>query len=105
MIDHVMRFNLPAATGKMAELARIAGIPGAAAMDEARAAQAFVDWLAALKRELGIPATLGALKAKRPVTKDDIPALIDVAIDDTCHRTNPRPCTRADFERLFAAAL
>jgi hypothetical protein len=29
MIDHVMRFNLPAATAKMAELARVAGVPGA----------------------------------------------------------------------------
>ena len=27
MIDHVMRFNLPAATAKMAELARVAGVP------------------------------------------------------------------------------
>ncbi len=30
MIDHVMRFNLPAATAKMAELARVAGVAGAA---------------------------------------------------------------------------
>ena len=105
MIDHVMRFNLPAATAKMAELARVADVSGAAAMDEAHAAQAFVDWLTGLKRELGIPATLGAMKSKRPVTRDDIPALVAVAIDDTCHRTNPRPCARADFERLFAAAI
>jgi hypothetical protein len=31
--------------------------------------------------------------------------LVDVAMADTCHRTNPRPCTRADFERMFADAL
>jgi alcohol dehydrogenase class IV len=105
MIDHVMRFNLPAATAKMAELARVAGVPGAATIAEAQAAQAFIEWLAALKREIGIPATVGELPSKRPVTKGDIPALVDVAIDDTCHRTNPRPCTRADFERLFTAVL
>ncbi len=105
MIDHVMRFNLPAATAKMAELARVAGVPGAGALDEGRAGHAFVDWLAALKRDVGIPATLGAMTQKRPVTRDDIPALVAVAVDDTCHRTNPRPCTRADFERLFAAAI
>ena len=28
MIDHVMRFNLPAATAKLAELARVARVPG-----------------------------------------------------------------------------
>jgi alcohol dehydrogenase class IV len=105
MIDHVMRFNLPAATGKMAELARVAGVAGAAAMPEAGAAAAFVDWLTRLKADLGIPGTLSALRSARPVTRADIPALVDVAVNDICHRTNPRPCARADFERLFADAL
>ncbi len=105
MIDHVMRFNLPAATAKMAELARVAGVPGAAAMAEQDAAKAFIGWLAKMKADLGIPATLAAMSAKRPVTRADIPALVDVAINDTCHKTNPRPCTRADFERMFADAI
>jgi alcohol dehydrogenase class IV len=102
MIDHVMRFNLPAATAKMAELAHVVGVakhtPDASAV-------AFIDWLTTLKRELSIPATLGAYAAKRPVTRADIPALVNVAIDDTCHQTNPRPCTRADFERIFGEAM
>ncbi|HEV2978718.1 MAG TPA: iron-containing alcohol dehydrogenase [Casimicrobiaceae bacterium] len=102
MIDHVMRFNEPAATAKMAELAHVVGVGRPAA--EA-AAQAFVDWLTALKRDLDIPATLGAYGAARPVTRADIPALVEVAINDTCHQTNPRPCTREDFERIFAAAI
>src|SRR5262249_47337158 len=102
MIDHVMRFNLPAATGKMAELAHVVGAPERSAESSA---QSFIDWLTALKRELAIPATLSAYAAKRPVTHADIPALVEVAIDDTCHQTNPRPCTRADFERIFAEAI
>ena len=105
MIDHVMRFNLPAATEKMAELARVAGVRGAAAMSAEVAAVAFVDWLGRMKADLGIPAKLGAFAAKRPVTTADIPALVEVAIHDTCHLTNPRKCTREDFERLFAAAI
>ena len=55
--------------------------------------------------DLGIPATLGAYPSKRPVTQADIPALVEIAINDTCHRTNPRACTREDFARLFAAAI
>jgi alcohol dehydrogenase class IV len=102
MIDHVMRFNLPAAKAKMAELAHVAGVAKHA--DDA-SAQAFIDWLVALKRELAIPQTLSAFAARRPVTRADIPALVDVAIADTCHQTNPRPCTRADFERIFAEAM
>jgi alcohol dehydrogenase class IV len=58
-----------------------------------------------MKKSLGIPAKLSDLKTQRAVTRGDIPALVDVAINDTCHRTNPRPCAREDFERLFAAAI
>ena len=105
MIDHVMRFNLPSATAKMAELARVAGVPGAGSMSESDAASAFIAWLGVTKKALGIPAKLSGLNAARAVTSGDIPALVDVAIHDTCHRTNPRPCAREDFERLFAAAI
>ena len=105
MIDHVMRFNLPAATAKLAELARVAGVPGAAAMSPEVGAVAFVDWLGRMKADLGIPATLGVYASARPVTKADIPALVEVAIKDTCHLTNPRKCTREDFAQLFAAAI
>jgi len=58
-----------------------------------------------MKTGLGIPATLGALKSARPVTSADIPALVEVAIRDTCHLTNPRKCTREDFAQIFAAAI
>jgi alcohol dehydrogenase class IV len=105
LIDHVMRFNLPAATARMAELARVAGVPGAGGMSETAAAQAFVDWLAKLKSQIGIPPTIGAAKAPRAVSRADVPALVDVAVKDICHQTNPRPCTAEDFERIFTAAL
>jgi alcohol dehydrogenase class IV len=39
------------------------------------------------------------------VTRGDIDRLVEVALADTCHRTNPRPCTAADFRDLFAAAM
>jgi alcohol dehydrogenase class IV len=90
------------ATAKMAELAHVVGVDRPT--PEA-AAQAFIDWLTALKSDLAIPATLGAYVAARPVTRADIPALVEVAINDTCHQNNPRACTREDFERLFAAAI
>ena len=105
MIDHVMRFNLPAATVKMAELAHVAGVPGRdAGSDEARAL-AFVGWLTALKAQLAIPAQLSGLASARKVTRADVPRLVEVATADICHQTNPRKCTAADFEALFAAAL
>jgi alcohol dehydrogenase class IV len=102
MIDHVMRFNVSAATAKMAELAHVAGVAKAG---EAASAEAFIDWLAALKRDLAIPSGLSSYRTKRPVTRDDIPALVEVAINDTCHQTNPRRCTREDFARIFGEAM
>jgi len=93
MIDHVMRFNLDAAQTKMAELARVCGA-GSTAQD-------FVEWLVDLKARINIPAKLGA----RGVTAQHVPKLVDIAIDDICHKTNPKPCSRADFERLFHEAI
>jgi alcohol dehydrogenase class IV len=93
MIDHVMRFNAEAAGEKMAELARVCGA-GSTAQD-------FIAWLGRLKAAIGLPAGLKALGVK----PEHVPALVDIAIDDICHQTNPRKCTRADFEALFRAAL
>jgi alcohol dehydrogenase class IV len=105
MIDHVMRFNLPAATAKLAELARVAKVPGGHTGSEEARAGAFIDWLGRLKQEIGIPATLARYEGARRVTSDDIPKLIEIAVADTCHRTNPRPCTADDFRRIFAESL
>jgi alcohol dehydrogenase class IV len=93
MIDHVMRFNMDAAEAKMAELARVCGA--------GRSAENFVSWLAALKQRIGIPARLG----EKGVTREHLPKLVAIAVDDICHQTNPRPCKAADFERIFASAL
>ena len=93
MIDHVMRFNLDAAEAKLAELARVCGA--------GTTAESFVEWLATLKARIGIPAKLG----ERGVRKEHIAKLVEIAVKDTCHKTNPRPVTAADFERIFARAL
>ena len=98
MIDYVMKFNQPVELERFAIMAEAAGV---ARNSVAASAAAFVEWLSAMKREVGIPATLGEVK----VTREHLPKLVDVAVDDICHRTNPRPCTRADFEQLFTAAL
>jgi alcohol dehydrogenase class IV len=89
MIDHVMRFNRPSAEAKMAELARVAGVPD------------LIEWLGKLKSTIGIPAKLGALGVK----PEQVPRLVEIALADICHQTNPRPCSKQDFERLFEEAL
>jgi alcohol dehydrogenase class IV len=93
MIDHVMRFNADAARAKLAELARVCGA-GSGAAD-------FISWLGALKRRIGIPQKL----SEKGVTREHVQRLVDIALADTCHQTNPRPCTKADFERIFEEAI
>src|SRR5947209_14084508 len=44
MIDQVMRFNLPAATAKLAELAHVARVPSGDIGSEESRARAFIDW-------------------------------------------------------------
>jgi alcohol dehydrogenase class IV len=92
MIDFVMRFNAGAAAAKLSELARVCGAGSTP--------ESFVNWLTSLKTAIGIPVGLGAAG----VGSGQIAALARVAFDDPCHRTNPRPCTEADFVEIFSAA-
>ena len=57
--------------------------------------------LRALREKVGLPAGLSA----EGVTKADIPKLADKALEDACHRLNPRPCTRDDMAKLYELSL
>jgi alcohol dehydrogenase class IV len=49
--------------------------------------------LRALREKIGLPNGLSA----EGVTKADIPKLADKAMEDACHRSNPRACSREDM--------
>jgi alcohol dehydrogenase class IV len=93
MIDTVMAWNYEAVPQKFDELAHVCRVAGGGA--------AFVPWLKSLKVSVGITGTL----ASHGVAAQHIPRMVAIAVADICHQTNPRPCTAADFERLFHAAL
>ena len=93
MIDTVLAWNYEAAPKKFDELAHVCGVAGGG--------KAFVPWLRALKTSLGISGGLAA----RGVRPEHLPRLVEIASADMCHQTNPRPCTSADFEALFKAAM
>ncbi len=93
MIDTVMAWNQEAVPAKFDELAHVCGVAGGG--------KAFVAWLKALKTSVGITGTL----ASHGVKPEHLARLVQVATADICHQTNPRPCTAADFERLFKAAM
>ena len=93
MIDTVLAWNHEAAPAKFDELAHVCGVAGGGS--------AFVPWLQALKASIGISGRL----SDHGVTASHLPRLVEIATADSCHQTNPRPCTAADFVRLFKAAL
>ncbi len=98
MIDHVMRFNKSAALGKFQVLAQTVGVEKSS---KESSADAFIDWLTKLKAEIGIPATLAAMG----VNESHLDRLVAIALPDISHQTNPRPCTKEDFVRIFFEAF
>jgi hypothetical protein len=92
MIEPVLRFNYEAVPAKFAELAHAVGAGGG---------EALVPWLARLKQQIGIAPNLAAVGVQR----EQIGRLIEIAAQDICHQTNPRPCAAADFTRFFEQAL
>ena len=93
MIDTVLAWNYQAAPEKFDELAHVCKVAGGG--------KAFVPWLKQLKSRIGLTGTL----KDHGVKPEQMPRLVEIALADICHQTNPRPCTRQDFERLFATAL
>lgn len=93
MIDTVMAWNYEAAVEKFNELAHACRVQGGG--------NAYVTWLKTLKESIGITGTLRDYGVK----PEHLPHLIEIATADICHHTNPRPCTAADFERLFKQAM
>lgn len=57
--------------------------------------------LRALRDRVGLPSGL----ASQGVTKADVKKLADKAMEDACHRLNPRPVTREDVIKLYDLSL
>jgi alcohol dehydrogenase class IV len=93
MIDTVLAWNHDAVPQKFDELAHVCRVAGGGA--------ALVPWLKALKMQVGITGTLRS----HGVSEAQLPRLVEIAVQDICHQTNPRACTAADFERLFRTAM
>jgi 4-hydroxybutyrate dehydrogenase len=88
----VLRFNRSHAEAKFAALEAALQVPSG---------QDLADFIDALNRRLGLPVSLRAMG----VTEAMVDSVIVGAMKDHSTATNPRPLTRADFERLFADSM
>jgi alcohol dehydrogenase class IV len=94
IIDHALPFNVSAVPERFRLLAQAAGLK-----DETP--EAFLAWLTALKKRIGIPDGLG----EKGIQSGDAKRLSELAFQDSCHLNNPRPVTQGDFEAIFLKAI
>ena len=96
----VVRFNASAESMlKDRRLARIAHGMGLGSCDAEGNAVALA--IVAMNQRLGLPSGLAAMG----VTRDLFERIIDGAMADHCHKTNPRLATRDDYRRMLEISL
>lgn len=89
----VVEFNAAAVERRLATIAALlGGAPTAGGCAEA---------LRQLRSRIGLPAGLGAAG----VPREKLDTLADLAFQDACHLSNPRPCSRDDLRQLYEAAF
>ena len=99
LLPVVMEFNLPAAKGKYAEIAKAMGVD-VSAMGADEAAAAAVKAVKDLSVSLGIPQTLREIG----IPDTALPQLAKDAFADVCTGGNPREITEADILELYKIA-
>ena len=96
----VVKFNASAESmRKDRRLARMACAMGLASSDDT--GDAVADAIRAMNARLGLPSGLAALG----VTAAMFERIVDGAMADHCHKTNPRLATREDYERMLEDSM
>ena len=100
LLPYTMAFNKEAATDQLKDIAAAFGV-NIHTLSPEEAAQAAIDHVTQLCKDIGIPSHLREVN----VESEMIPRLAEQAMADQCHLTNPRPCTEQDMINLYRQAL
>ena len=100
LLPYTMAFNREAATDQLKDIAAAFGV-NIHALSPEEGAQAAIDQVAQLCKDIGIPSYLREVNVKAEM----IPHLARQAMADGCHLTNPRPCTEKDMTNLYQQAF
>lgn len=96
LLPAVIRFNAEAPSMREEDrLARMAHAMGVRGADDVASA------VTELNRRLGLPSGLGAVD----VSPEMFPQIIERALKDHCHKTNPREASPADYDAMLHASL
>ncbi|MEZ8142935.1 iron-containing alcohol dehydrogenase [Enterovibrio sp. FF113] len=94
-LPHVLRFSLPSATSRMADLAHMAGV-GDATWDDATNAHAFVTYIVSLQDALSLPKTLAEIQTS------DVAIIAKNAIQEAkWNYPVPRYATQKECEQMI----
>ncbi|HXN56406.1 MAG TPA: iron-containing alcohol dehydrogenase, partial [Myxococcales bacterium] len=99
MLPSVVEFNRAAAEERLARASVAMGAEPR--MNAQERAHKLVSMIDDLRVACGLPRRLSQAGVKREM----IPLLVEKALADACHQSNPRACTAADFERLIGEAF
>ncbi len=94
----VLDFNRSVIPEKIATIAKLLGARGD---DQDTLAFECSGAVRALRKKVGLADGLGAAG----ITEDALPKLAKLALEDACHRLNPRDCTEEDMLSLLRASM
>jgi alcohol dehydrogenase class IV len=99
VLPNVIDFNRLSAEERLADCAVALGAdPKMSTQERAHLLVKLVD---DLRVACGLPRKLSQAGVKREM----IPDLVEKAVADACHKSNPRACSEVDFERLINEAF
>jgi len=100
LLPHVQRYNAQVCPERLKDVAKAMGVD-VEGMTAEQGAEAALEAIISLSKDVGIPAGLEELGAK----SEDIPVLADNALKDACGLTNPKQATHEEISAIFTAAL
>ncbi|EGQ9933666.1 L-threonine dehydrogenase [Vibrio vulnificus] len=100
LLPHVQRYNAQVCPERLRDVAKAMGV-NVEGMSAEQGAEAAIDAIVALAKDVGIPTGIRELGAKL----EDIPTLADNALKDACGFTNPKQATHEEISAIFEAAM
>ncbi|MDF2153513.1 L-threonine dehydrogenase [Vibrio sp. CAU 1672] len=100
LLPHVQRYNAQVCPERLRDVAKAMGVD-VEGMTAEQGAEAAIDAIVSLAKDVGIPAGIQQLGAKA----EDIPTLADNALKDACGFTNPKQATHEEISAIFTAAM
>lgn len=100
LLPHVQKYNAQVVPEKLADIANAMGVD-TSSMTAEQGANAALEAIRTLSKDVGIPSGLAALGVK----EDDFDTLAVNALNDACGFTNPQQASNEEIKQIFAQAM